>query len=110
VSQVSPFTLGLLRQVLPTLNLGGDVLADLARLLCVLQHGPDQLVGLRDSARDKPLPADDVRFREVTEMRQVLTKKLGLGNSVTGWHGFLPDDPQRIISGSWVECAREWFR
>lgn len=55
-------------------------------------------------------PAGDVAFREVTEMLQALTVKLGLGKSVTGWNDFLPGDPQRIISDSWPECARVWFR
>ena len=54
-------------------------------------------------------PDDDARFRELGEMLQALTKKLGLGDSVTGWNDFLPKDPQRIISDSWVESARLWF-
>jgi hypothetical protein len=41
----------------------------------------------------KTTPAAVVRFREVGEMLKVLTKKLGLGDSITGWKGFLPDDP-----------------
>ena len=57
----------------------------------------------------KTTPADDTVFHEVTEMLKVLTKRLGLGDSVTGWPGFLPNDPQRIISDSWLECARLWF-
>jgi hypothetical protein len=54
-------------------------------------------------------PAEDAAFREVAEMLSVLTKRLGLGESITGWNGFLPGDPQRIISDSWLECARLWF-
>lgn len=54
-------------------------------------------------------PDDDARFREVSEMLVVLTKKLGLGESVTGWNDFLPGDPQRIISDSWLQSARLWF-
>jgi hypothetical protein len=54
-------------------------------------------------------PAEDVAFQEVSEMLLVLTKKLGLGESVTGWREFLPGDPQRIVSKSWLESARLWF-
>ena len=42
-------------------------------------------------------------------MLLVLTKMLHLGDNVTGWKAFLPGDPQRIISDSWVESARLWF-
>jgi hypothetical protein len=55
-------------------------------------------------------PAEDVAFREVSEMLRVLTKKLGLGDEVTGWNDFLPRDPQRLIDDSWIESARMWFR
>jgi hypothetical protein len=54
-------------------------------------------------------PDDDARFREVEEMLLALTKKLGLGDSVTRWREFLPGDPQRIVSDSWLDCARLWF-
>jgi hypothetical protein len=54
-------------------------------------------------------PDGDARFREVGDMLQVLTQQLGLGDSVTGWNGFLVGDPQRLISGSWLESARLWF-
>jgi hypothetical protein len=65
---------------------------------------------MRLAMRDgRTAPADDVRFREVTEMLKALTKRLGLGESVTGWLDFLPGDPQRILGDSWVECARLWF-
>lgn len=57
----------------------------------------------------KTTPGDDATFWEVTEMLTVLTKRLGLGDSVTGWNGFLPLDGQRILSDSWIECARLWF-
>ena len=53
-------------------------------------------------------PDDDARFREVTEMLRALRKGLGFGD-VTGWNDFLPGDPQRIVSDSWLECARLWF-
>jgi hypothetical protein len=55
-------------------------------------------------------PAEDVAFREVTEMLRALTHKLGLGDEVTAWKEFLPKDPQRLISDSWLDCARQWFR
>jgi hypothetical protein len=61
----------------------------------------------------KTTPAEDAAFREVTEMLQVLTKRLDLavaGDGITSWNGFLPGDPQRIISDSWLECARLWFQ
>jgi hypothetical protein len=54
-------------------------------------------------------PAEDVAFREVAEMLRVLTGKLGLGDSITGWNDFLPRDPQRLIADSWIESARVWF-
>jgi hypothetical protein len=54
-------------------------------------------------------PDDDARFREVTEMLRAVTKRLGLGDDVTGWRDFLPKDPQRLISDSWLKCARLWF-
>jgi hypothetical protein len=57
----------------------------------------------------KTASGDDARFRELTEMLLVLTKMLHLGDNVTGWKAFLPGDPQRIISDSWVESARLWF-
>jgi hypothetical protein len=57
----------------------------------------------------KTTPANDVRFRELSDMLKVITKKLGLGDSVTGRKEFLPNDPQRIISDSWLESARLWF-
>jgi hypothetical protein len=39
-------------------------------------------------------PAEDATFREVSEMLQVLTKRLDLavtGDGITGWKGFLPN-------------------
>ena len=57
----------------------------------------------------KTTPAEDATFREVTEMLSLLTRRLGLGDSITGWREFLPGDPQRILSDSWFECARLWF-
>ena len=54
-------------------------------------------------------PDDDARFREVGDMLKALTKKLGLGDSVTGWRDFLPGDPQRLLNGSWEDSARMWF-
>jgi hypothetical protein len=54
-------------------------------------------------------PDGDARFREVGDMLQALTKKPGLGDSITGWNDFLPGDPQRLIDDSWVESARVWF-
>lgn len=57
----------------------------------------------------RPTPDADARFREVSEMLRVLTKKLGLGESVTGRNDFLPKDPHRIPSDSWLACARLWF-
>jgi hypothetical protein len=61
------------------------------------------------TARCKTTPAEDATFREVTEMLEVLTKRLGLGECHISWRGFLPGDPQRILSASWLECARPWF-
>ncbi len=55
-------------------------------------------------------PDEDARFREVTEMLQVLTKRLGLGDTITGWNEFLPGDPQRLMSDSWLSSARRWFQ
>jgi hypothetical protein len=55
-------------------------------------------------------PADDEAFLEVTQMLLTLTRKLGLGESVTGWRDFLPMDPGRIIDDSWLEHARMWFQ
>jgi hypothetical protein len=54
-------------------------------------------------------PDEDARFREVAAMPQVLTAKLGLGDEITGPRGFLHNDPQRILSRSWSECAKSWF-
>lgn len=54
-------------------------------------------------------PAQDVAFREVTAVLRVLTQKLGLGDTVTGWRDYLPRDPQRLMSDSWHDCARMWF-
>jgi hypothetical protein len=53
-------------------------------------------------------PADDVALAEVSEMLRVLTQKLNLGDCVTGWNDYLPRDPQRLLNGTWLECARLW--
>jgi hypothetical protein len=53
-------------------------------------------------------PAEDATFREVTDTLLTATKKLGLGDSVTGRNGSA-GGPQRFISDSWVESARLWF-
>ncbi|ASW84793.1 hypothetical protein [Mycobacterium intracellulare] len=54
----------------------------------------------------KTTPDEDARYREVTDMLAVFTKKLNLGD---GFRGFLPRDPQRIIFDSWIDSARMWF-
>jgi hypothetical protein len=51
-------------------------------------------------------PDEDARFREVSAMLTVLGHRLGLDHG----EGFLPGDPQRLISNSWLDCARVWFR
>jgi hypothetical protein len=53
---------------------------------------------------------EDARFREVEQMFRVLTKKLGLGDDITGWKEFLPKDPQRLVFDSWLDSARMWFQ
>jgi hypothetical protein len=58
--------------------------------------------------RGQTTPADDVRFRELSQILQALTVKLGLGTNLTDARGFLPSDPQRIICRSWVEAAAGW--
>jgi hypothetical protein len=55
-------------------------------------------------------PDDDARFREISEILLVATKKLGLGDTVTGWNNFPHRDPQRLIDDSWIESARVWFQ
>jgi hypothetical protein len=57
----------------------------------------------------KTTPDDDQRFRELTDMLLVMTKKLGLGDTVTGWNDFLHRDPGRLIWDDWVDDARSWF-
>jgi hypothetical protein len=54
----------------------------------------------------KTTPADDDRLSEVGGMLDALTKKLDLG---PGFNGYLPRDPQRLLSGTWLDCARLWF-
>jgi hypothetical protein len=54
-------------------------------------------------------PDDDVRFQDVTHMLKALSKKLGLGDDITDRDGCLPGDPQRILTGTWLEDARMWF-
>ena len=56
----------------------------------------------------KTTPADDAMLRELTDMLRVLTKRLFNVEAITYGNGFLLDDPQRIISDSWAECARLW--
>ena len=62
-------------------------------------------------------PGEDDTLRETTHKLQVLTKKLFDREDVTYKRedvtyktGFLPTDPQRIFSDSWVDCARVWFK
>jgi hypothetical protein len=57
----------------------------------------------------KTTPSDDATFRELTSMLEVVTKRLFGREALTYRNGFLPHDPQRIVSDSWIECARLWF-
>lgn len=54
----------------------------------------------------KTTPGDDATLRELTSLLHVATHKLSL---CTARNGFLPGDPQAIISNSWLDCARLWF-
>ena len=54
-------------------------------------------------------PDDDARFRELGEMLRTLGKALGFSGDVPASNGFLPNDPGRILSDSWLEDARLWF-
>jgi hypothetical protein len=57
----------------------------------------------------QPTPADDQAFLEVSQMLRVLTRQLGLGEDITDAYGYLIKDPQRLLSGTWLDCARMWF-
>jgi hypothetical protein len=57
----------------------------------------------------KTTPAEDAVFREVTAMLRAFSKRLFGTGAITDRNGFLPGDSQRIVSGSWRECARVWF-
>lgn len=52
-------------------------------------------------------PDDDARFRELGEMLRTLSKALGFSGDLP--NGFLPKDPGRILSDSWLENARLWL-
>jgi hypothetical protein len=54
-------------------------------------------------------PHEDDRLRELGMVLQGLGEKLGLGAEITGWRGFLPGDPARIICNGWREAAELWF-
>jgi hypothetical protein len=62
-----------------------------------------------DHLKGGTTPAEDVAFREVTEMLRPLTEKLGLGDEIAAWRDFLPRDPQLLLNASWEESARLWF-
>lgn len=55
-------------------------------------------------------PADDASFREVSQMLRALTVLLGLGPDIVDGDGFLVKDPQRLLNGKWLDCARMWFQ
>jgi hypothetical protein len=57
----------------------------------------------------RTIPDEDARFQELTQMLKLLTKKLALGENIIRWNDYLPGDPQRIISDSWLESARVRF-
>jgi len=57
----------------------------------------------------KTTPGDDATLQDLTGLLRIVSKRLGLGHNVTGRNGFLPCDPQRLVSESWVDCARLWF-
>ncbi|HME48710.1 hypothetical protein [Mycobacterium sp.] len=65
--------------------------------------------------------ADDERFLELSVMMQRLSTELGLQTcnaktagtddvaGITGWRGFLPNDPGYLQSGTWSEAAETWW-
>jgi len=55
-------------------------------------------------------PDDDSRFRELSHTLKALTAALGLPtcDGLTGWRGFLPGDPSRLVCDSWQEAANGW--
>jgi hypothetical protein len=55
-------------------------------------------------------PADDRRFTDLGGVLKALSRQIGLGDDLTGWRGFLPRDPQRLICGTWQEAAAMWFQ
>lgn len=74
---------------------------------------------LRLLARDgQATPADDARFRELSRVLSVFSDRLALPvvsdgpeviAGVTGFHGFLPFDPQRLLPGeTWSSAAAGW--
>jgi hypothetical protein len=56
----------------------------------------------------KGTPADDRRLAELGRALGVLTKQIGLGDDLTGWNGFLPRDPSRLMYETWQEAAEGW--
>jgi hypothetical protein len=58
--------------------------------------------------RGKGTPADDKRFDDLSQVLKALTKQIGLGDDITGWNGFLPRDPSRLIEKTWQEAAEGW--
>ncbi len=51
-------------------------------------------------------PAEDARCRDLGRTVEGLAAQLGLG---PGYDDFLPADPQRLLHGTWLDCARMWF-
>jgi hypothetical protein len=70
--------------------------------------------------KGRTTPADDARYVELSGLMRALTARLGLpackvgtGEAIPGitnGQGFLPNDPCRIIHGSWQEAAEVWLR
>lgn len=77
--------------------------------------------------RGKTTPADDARFRDLSDVLRALTAKLGLATGtganrsssnnlgpeaiagITDRAGFLPRDPQRIVQAeTWQTAADGW--
>lgn len=70
--------------------------------------------------RGQGTPADEQRFRELSDILRDLTERIGLLTcteenklagglpGLTDWNGFLPRSPSRIVCSSWQEAADGW--
>jgi hypothetical protein len=82
--------------------------ADWERLRLRMRHNP------------QPVPADEEQFAAISVALHRLSAELGLKTctattastdgiaGITGWQGFLPNDPGYLYSDTWFQSTERW--